>query len=140
MEQDNQRIEQFKEEIAGLGLRAPGDATERPWFVGGIALVVAAGVAIAIGWWGASGTNVASQQIPYLISGGSLGVALAAVGGALIVRSTMARYLRFWFIRMVYEERIQTDRTVEALARIEAALGARREPDAVEQPTGGPPS
>ena len=123
MEQEQQRIEQFKEEIAGLGLRAPGDATERPWFVGGVALVVAAAVAIFIGWWGASGTSDPSQQSPYLISGGSLGVALAAIGGALIVRSTMARYLRFWFIRMVYEERMQTDRTVEALARIEAALG-----------------
>lgn len=115
--ENNDRIEEFKEEIAGLGLKAPGDASERPWFVGGVALVVAAAVVIFGGWWGASGTDVPGQQLPYLISGGALGVALAALGGALIVRSTMARYLRFWFIRMVYEERIQTDRIVEALER-----------------------
>lgn len=125
MDENQQRIDQFKEEIAGLGLRAPGDATERPWFVGGVALVVAAAVVIFGGWWGASGTGNPGDQLPYLISGGALGVALATLGGALIVRSTMARYLRFWFIRMVYEERIQTDRTVEAIARLEEAITKR---------------
>lgn len=125
MDTNQQRIDQFKEEIAGLGLRAPGDATEKPWFVGGVALVVASAIVLFGGWWGASGTGDPSQQLPYLISGGALGVALAALGGALIVRATMARYLRFWFIRMVYEERMQTDRTVEAIGRLEKAISAK---------------
>ena len=113
--ENNDRIEEFKEEIAGLGLRAPGDATERPWQVGGIACLVAAGVALFLGWWGASGTSKPYEQFPYLISGGAMGVALAVIGAALLVRASMARYLRFWFIRQIYEERIQADRIIEAI-------------------------
>lgn len=112
---DHDRIEEFKEEIAGLGLRAPGDATERPWFVAGVALVVGGIAAILIGWYGASGTSQPYEQLPYLLSGGFLGLALATVGAAFIVRASMARYLRFWFIRQLYELRMSTDRTVEAL-------------------------
>lgn len=119
---EQKRIEEFKEEIAGLGLRAPGDATERPWFVAGVACVVASIVVILVGWYGASGSSQPYEQLPYLISGGMLGIALAVFGGALLVRASMARYLRFWFIREIYEQRMQTDRTVEALGRIEARL------------------
>jgi len=122
MEQTNERAEQFKEEIAGLGLRAPGDAGEKRWKVGGIALVVVGFVVILIGWWGASGTNQPSAQLPYLLSGGFLGLAFVALGATLLVRASLAGYLRFWFIRMVYEERIQTDRSVDVLERIAKGL------------------
>jgi len=112
---DHDRIEEFKEEIAGLGLRAPGDATERPWFVGGVALVLVGLAVILVGWYGASGSSQPYEQLPYLLSGGFLGLALATVGAAFMVRASLARYLRFWFIRQVYEQRMATDRTVAAL-------------------------
>jgi len=122
MEQSNERVEQFKEEIAGLGLRAPGDAAEQRWKVGGVALVVVGFLVILVGWWGASGSTQPSAQLPYLLSGGFLGLGLVALGAALLVRASLAGYLRFWFIRMVYEERIQTDRSVAVLERIEKNL------------------
>ena len=44
-----------------------------------------------------------------------LGLGLIVAGAALFVRYSMTRYMRFWLLRMVYEERSQTDRTVEAM-------------------------
>src|SRR5947209_7373835 len=40
---------------------------------------------IALAWNGAAGIDFVSGQIPYLLSGGALGVALCIVGGVLIV-------------------------------------------------------
>jgi hypothetical protein len=37
----------------------------------------------------------------------------------------LSRYLQYWLIRLVYEQREQTDRTIEALAKIEERLGSR---------------
>ena len=33
------------------------------------------------------------------------------------IRNSLTRYLRFWIIRLVYEQREQTDRLIEALER-----------------------
>jgi hypothetical protein len=56
--------------------------------LGGRLLIVIAGslmtaglTAILLGWFGASRSILVVKQIPYLISGGLLGVALATVGG-----------------------------------------------------------
>ncbi|GAC1408937.1 MAG: hypothetical protein NVSMB57_01000 [Actinomycetota bacterium] len=44
------------------------------------ALLLSAGVGLVIlGWYGAAHTNIVTEQIPYLISGGLLGVALIIV-------------------------------------------------------------
>ncbi|MCC5952617.1 MAG: hypothetical protein JJU45_11035 [Acidimicrobiia bacterium] len=125
MDENSERLEQFRHEIDRLGLSAPGDAGERRWQVAGTALIVAAFAMVLIGWYGASGTAALHEQIPYVISGGLMGVVLAAVGGAILLRSSMTRYLRFWFIRMIYEERVQTDRVVASLEKLSPGESAR---------------
>jgi hypothetical protein len=45
-----------------------------------VGLVVLGVVALIVGWFGISGTGLAAQQNPYLISGGLGGIALIAVG------------------------------------------------------------
>jgi hypothetical protein len=42
----------------------------------------------------------------------------------------MTRYMRFWLLRIIYEERVQTDRTVETLERVEKLLRAATRPRA----------
>jgi hypothetical protein len=88
----------------------------------GTGLVVAGIVMILIGYWGVSGTADIPDQISYAMSGGIGGLALVIVGSALIMRFSLARLFRFWLARVVYEHQVQTDRTIEALGRIEAAL------------------
>jgi len=88
----------------------------------GFALVVVGLILVGVGWFGASGTTIPAEQIPYAISGGAGGLGLVVVGSALITRFSLARLFRFWLARVVYEHQVQTDRTVDALGRIEDAL------------------
>ena len=47
-------------------------------------VVIAAGaVALLLGWWGVSGSGFPAQQIPYVISGGMVGLFLVGLGGML---------------------------------------------------------
>jgi hypothetical protein len=49
-------------------------------------------------------------------------LALVIAGAALFVRYSIARFMRFWLVRLVHEHRTETDRTIEALKRIEDKL------------------
>ncbi len=124
MESNEQRIEEFKKEVAELKLRTPDDGNERTWLLAGIILPLLGVVAIIVGYLGAS-SGASIDQIPYLISGGILGLGLIVIGGALFVRYSLTRYMRFWLVRLIYEDRTQTDRIVDALERIEKANGGR---------------
>ena len=39
-----------------------------------------------------------------------LGLTLAVVGAALFIVMSLRRYFRFWLVRLIYEQREQTDR------------------------------
>ncbi len=74
---------------------------------------------ILLAWFNASGTPYVADQVPMLISGGLLGLGLITAGAGLYVRFSLARTLRFWLARQVAEQQAQTDRIIEALARLE---------------------
>ena len=88
----------------------------------GLVLPVIGVILIIVAYWNASGSKYVADQVPMLISGGILGIGLAIIGVGLFIRFSLARLLRFWLARMVVEQQVQTDRVVEALARIEAKL------------------
>jgi hypothetical protein len=115
-------------EAAVQALPVPEPRTDREVLLlrAGVALVVLGGLIIGLGWWGASGTANLAEQIPYLISGGLFGVAVVIAGTGLVMRYSLARLFRFWLARIVAESSVQTDRTVDALGRIEQALGGTR--------------
>jgi hypothetical protein len=46
-------------------------------------LVILGAAALVLGWFGVSGTGLAAEQNPYLISGGLVGLALIGVGCTL---------------------------------------------------------
>ena len=57
------------------------------------------------------------DQRAILAQGSFLGIALIIAGAALFIRFSLARYMRFWLIRLTYESRANTDRIVEAIER-----------------------
>lgn len=63
-------------------------------FILGTALVAGGLAAILIGYLGASGTLIVGLQMPYLISGGILGLALVVFGSALLLLHGMNRQAR----------------------------------------------
>jgi hypothetical protein len=96
------------------GSVAGADRLERWLLIGGGVLLPLGLLVIVLGWYGASRTGRLFEQIPYLISGGMLGLGLVVAGGFF--------YFGYWLTRIVKESRAQADRAVEALARIEALL------------------
>ncbi len=123
------RIEQFRSEVDGLKLKGSSGQGEQRLLVVGVVLTVV-GIALAVlgaVQVGATGGSPADQRA-YMAQGSFMGLALIIAGAALFIRYSLARYLRFWLIRLTYESRANTDRVVDA---IERAAGL---PPAVEAP------
>ena len=120
---NDDRIQSFTEEISAMKLRGARADRERWLLILGVVALVA-GVALSIfGGFQASGTSVAADQIAYLATGTLIGLALVVAGTALFVRYSIARFMRFWLVRLVHENRAETDRIVRALADIEKEIG-----------------
>ncbi|MHB8670862.1 MAG: hypothetical protein ACYDAD_09955, partial [Acidimicrobiales bacterium] len=111
---------------AARRIRRRGGAVPRDQvlLVAGGALLALGGLVILVGWYGAAHTGRLFEQIPYLISGGLLGLALVVAGGFF--------YFGYWLTRLVQENRSQTAQLTGVLERIEAALagGAQAPPRA----------
>ena len=69
---------------------------------------------IVLGWMGASETFLLFEQIPYLISGGLLGLGLVFCGGFV--------YFAYWHTVSIRESRTQHQQLLDAVNRLEAAL------------------
>ncbi len=90
----------------------------------GMALIVLGFVCILLGWYGAAHSAYQYQEIPYLISGGLLGVALV-IGGGILVHSA-------WNMRKIEEDRrnaLAIVRSVDHLERIMRDLEMSRRTD-----------
>jgi hypothetical protein len=98
--------------------RAPGRnrtfEAER-WFMGlGGALVVGGVLLVIVGWVGTSRTVLVAGQIPYVVSGGLLGVALVFLGGFL--------YFGYWMALLVRESRDRATRDRADMAQMGESL------------------
>ena len=98
---------------------ANGSGEKGLMYIGGVALFGGI-IAILIGWFGASHTPNVFEQIPYMISGGLLGLGLIFVGGSF--------YFSYWITRMVRENResreeaVKAYRTMSEMAELLAAV------------------
>ena len=78
-------------------------------------LMLPAGVVtILLGWYGAAHTPFVFEQIPYLISGGLMGVGLLVAGGLLYVGS--------WMARLADVQRTESEKTRETLRGVRQEL------------------
>jgi hypothetical protein len=102
--------------VSTLGTRARSGQLDR-WLlvVGGVCLPLGL-LLIGLGWLGASRTILPFEQIPYLISGGLLGIAFVIIGGFI--------YFAYWQTLLVRDTRTERRELVDALARIERLLAA----------------
>ena len=112
---DQARLERLQGSVSKL--RARGSTRPERWLmIGGGGGVVVGLLAIILGWVGASRTPYIFEQLPYLISGGLLGLAIAVVGGLF--------YFGYWITRQIQETRRQADETGEALRQIRDLLAS----------------
>ncbi|GAA3641033.1 hypothetical protein GCM10022267_29280 [Lentzea roselyniae] len=78
----------------------------------GTMLMTAGIAAILFAWWGVAHTGYVWEQIPYVVSGGILGVGLIGVGGFL--------YFGSWLVKLLEEQRQTTYALLQLLEERDA--------------------
>jgi hypothetical protein len=112
---NEERIKAFASEVSELRVNGARGDRERVLLGAGVTLL-GAGVALAVvGGLRASSANGLGNQVALLATGSFIGFALVVAGAALFVRYSIARFLRYWLVRLVHEQRTETDRIVHAI-------------------------
>ena len=108
------RLAQFEEEVGKLKVSGGGANPERMGAGWGIGLTIVGFLVAVIAFLSAQNAgDFATIQRSIIM--GTIGVGVAIVGIVIWVRNSITRYLRYWIIRLIYEQREQTDAIVKAL-------------------------
>lgn len=106
-----ERDARFEEGVRRLRIgRASIVLSERILLVLGGILAPLGVAVVLLGWWGASKSAYDFEQIPYLISGGLLGLSLVFIGCFF--------YFAHWLTQLVKEHREQSQAILTALNRL----------------------
>jgi hypothetical protein len=97
---------------------------ERILMVAGGVIAPLGVIVVLFGWWGAAHTPYVFEQVPYLISGGLLGLGMVFLGAFL--------YFTHWVTQLVKEQRAQSEAVLDALQALtdEVTAGRARTPRA----------
>jgi len=112
MIESQDRVEQFRTEIADMKLRDPATGRERLWLYLGIGLMTV-GVLLAISSYLISHHTTDPLVGNDAVTIGLAGITTSVIGAALFLRYSIASFLRFWLARLIYEQKAQTDRLLE---------------------------
>ncbi|HUJ63904.1 MAG TPA: hypothetical protein VLX59_00090 [Acidimicrobiales bacterium] len=108
------KIEEFRAAVADLKLRSGRQRSDLVKEIVGAVLMVGGFVAGLIIYESSlsqgSALNLASEQILALTMLG-----LVVIGAALFVSGTLARFLRVWMLRQLYEGQAHVDHLVESI-------------------------
>jgi hypothetical protein len=105
------RLQEFQSEVDKLKVTGGKANPERAWLIlAGIGMIV--GIVLAlVGWLSTSGTT-SVLEIADFSAMGQFGLTLTVASTGLFVVMSMRRYFRYWLVRLIYEQRDQTDRIV----------------------------
>jgi hypothetical protein len=97
------RREQFEEDIAAVRIRTGKAEAEQRYTILGVAGLVAGAVVCLLAYFGSTGQSDTRDVISSVILA-LFGVTLSVAGAALFLRYSLARFLRFWLLRLIYEQ------------------------------------
>lgn len=109
------RLSDFDAEIEKLQVSGGRANKEKTGLTAGIVLFAVAVLFEIIAFFSSSSAEDPQDQTDMVILA-LFGVVLALGAVALFVRFALTRWFRYWLVRLIYEDRAQTDRLVEALA------------------------
>jgi hypothetical protein len=115
--------------VRGLRTKAGGTDQARILLLAGGILIPLGIVFIVLGWIGASHTVNLYEQIPYMISGGLLGLGMVFAGGFC--------YFAYWLTQLVYAARRDAADSRIVLERIESLLSSGNSLASVSYAEGG---
>ena len=125
MDGQQDRIEQFKADIAQLKIADPSssrDPLAARLGVAALVLGIGLGVYAYLLSYGADADNPAPQQRDAIVLA-LIGVTVAVTGAALYLKGALSGFLRFWLVRDLHERRAQTDRLLAGLGGDQPAEG-----------------
>lgn len=113
------RSERLAQQVSGI--RSRGGLGSDRWMlvVGGVLLPLGL-LLVLLGWWGAAHTVFVFEQLPYLLSGGVLGLSCVVAGGFV--------YFAYWLTLLVRENRAGRLELTAALVRVQELLEAGASP------------
>ena len=103
------RLQEFQREVDGLKVTGGKASPERTWTIIGGLLLLAGLVITFLAWILTHGTK-SSLEIADYNALGNFGLALTIGGTGLFLVMSLRRYFRYWLVRLIYEQREQTDR------------------------------
>lgn len=101
------RLDEFEAEVAALRIKGGSIERERQLTTVGAALIVV-GIGLAVVMAVLSGSASDSRDSLTYISVGILALILAVAGAVMWLRYSLTHYLRYWLLRLVYEERTRS--------------------------------
>lgn len=123
------RRDRFRTTIGHLAERSTSADLVRWMLIPGSLAVAAGFVAMVLGWLGAARTAREIEQVPYLISGGLIGLALVVLGGLLLMST-------FWVAILRKLQREADERAQASVADLTARVAALE--DGAERPATRP--
>lgn len=108
------RLDALRRATSGIGRRAARIDLERAMFLIGCVCFPLGLLVIFLGWYGAAHTPYLFEQVPYLISGGLIGLGLVLVGGFL--------YFGDWLARVGRQQKESSERALAVLSRLETVM------------------
>ncbi|MCB0994012.1 MAG: hypothetical protein KDB21_02895 [Acidimicrobiales bacterium] len=110
------RIDDFKSEVADLKLKTGVAGTERLLQIVGAVLMVVGVVLAFISFFSSTNQSDQRDQLELVILA-LAGVGLSICGAVMFLRYSLARFLRVWLLRQMYEDRQHLDEVVAAIER-----------------------
>jgi hypothetical protein len=111
---ETNRIDQFKSDMGEMKLKTTGSSKEGALQILGVVFMVA-GIVMAFAIYQSSKSQSDARDIQsnIIIAIGSLSITVT--GAAMFLRYSMAKFLRFWLLRQMYESQAHIDEVVAAV-------------------------
>ncbi|HEX4490061.1 MAG TPA: hypothetical protein VH914_02555 [Acidimicrobiia bacterium] len=112
------RLAQFQEEVARLKLKGGGANPERNGANTGIGLAIVGVIIVVIAWLSSKGAGGSVNARLDAQVAAIIGLLVGIVGLVVWLRNSITSYLRYWLIRLIYEDREQTERLIQAIEKL----------------------
>ncbi len=108
-------------ELDRLKIKGRDSEPERVLVIFGVVLFILGVVGVIFALQSAHTSSDVTVQNEKIIM--AIGAAMLGLAGVVIwARYSMTRYLRYWLLRVIFEQRYQQDRSIEVLERISSKL------------------
>ena len=107
--QPSARLAEFQAEVDAMKVDGGKANPERKWLTLAGLLMIVGVVLTLVSWLNIQGSTRGAWTADYQAMG-VFGLTLAVVGSALFIVMSLRRYFRYWLVRLIFEQREQTDR------------------------------